>query len=137
MCLVPRKKSKEHGRTDCCMGERETKCQEQGWKEESRGPNLPTAWRHSSLFTENGNLAGDATCCKPLLSKVIRYKNVGVEEAEKEKKVLMVNGVEVGEAGEQDSVQADTLVIYYCLYTDILHLKRKARALSVRAGYLR
>lgn len=62
---------------------------------------------------------------------------MGVEEAEKEKNILVVNGVEVGEAREQDSVQADTLVIYYCLYTDILHLKRKAKALSARAGYLR
>lgn len=44
--------------------------------------------------------------------------------------------MEVGEAGEQDSVQTDTSVIYYCLYPHILHLKRKAKALSSRASYL-
>lgn len=41
---------------------------------------------YGSFFTENGKLPGDATCCKPLLSKGIRNKNMGVEEAEKEKK---------------------------------------------------
>lgn len=45
--------------------------------------------------------------------------------------------MEVGEAGEQESVQTDTSVIYYCLYPDILHLRRKAKALSSRARYLR